>query len=107
MLHAYHPFWSAGTIRGRWFFPAKHLTAVPGTGEYRRYHLHETHVQTAINAAVGKVRICKLVSAHTFRHSFASQLLQANWDIHTIQELLGHSNVKTTMIYTLVSRARP
>ena len=84
----------------QWFFPAKTLTFVPDTQEYRRYHLHDTHVQKAIKRAVKKAKILKRASAHTFRHSFASHLLQANYDIRTIQELLGHSDVKTTMIYT-------
>jgi site-specific recombinase XerD len=57
-------------------------------------------VQKAIKQAVGKARILKRATAHTFRHSFASHLLQANYDIRTIQELLGHSDVRTTMIYT-------
>lgn len=84
----------------QWFFPAKDLTRVPATGEYRRYHLHETQVQKAIKKAVTAAQLGKRASAHTFRHSFASHLLQANYDIRTIQQLLGHSDLRTTMIYT-------
>jgi integron integrase len=84
----------------QWFFPAKTLTLVPEARELRRYHLHETHVQKAIKRAVRKAKLLKRVSAYTFRHSFATHLLQANYDIRTIQELLGHSDVRTTMIYT-------
>ncbi|WP_457552174.1 integron integrase [Desulfobacula sp.] len=84
----------------QWFFPAKGLTHVPEKGEYRRSHLHDRHVQKAIKSVVGRLQLTKRATPHTFRHSFASHLLQANYDIRTIQELLGHSDVRTTMIYT-------
>jgi integron integrase len=84
----------------QWLFPAKTLTKVPETDEMRRYHLHETHVQAAIKDAVLRSRIRKRATAHTLRHSYASHLLQAHYDIRTIQQLLGHSDLKTTMIYT-------
>ncbi len=84
----------------QWFFPAKSLTYVKASNETRRYHLHETHVQRALKRAAGKAKLTKRVTAYTFRHSYASHLLEANYDIRTIQELLGHSDIRTTMIYT-------
>jgi len=90
----------------QWFFPAKTLTFVPESNEQRRYHLHETHVQKALRAVVRSAKIPKRVTAHTFRHSFASHLLRANYDIRTIQQLLGHSDVRTTMIYTHTVQSR-
>lgn len=84
----------------QWFFPAKNLTFIPKLKQYRRYRIHDTVLQKALRNAVRKANIPKRVTAHTFRHSFASHLLQANYDIRTIQELMGHSDIRTTMIYT-------
>ncbi len=84
----------------QWFFPQKPLTFVTETGQRRRWHMHESDFGKALYIAVRKARTPKKVTSHIFRHSFATHLLQANYDIRVIQKLLGHSSLKTTMIYT-------
>lgn len=84
----------------QWFFPQKPLTFVTETGQRRRWHLHESDFGKALYVAVRKAKTPKKVTSHIFRHSFATHLLQANYDIRTIQKLLGHTSLKTTMIYT-------
>jgi integron integrase len=83
-------------------FPAERISKDPRSETVRRHHLDESGLQKAVKQAGYKAGIHKRVSCHTFRHSFATQLLQNHYDIRTVQELLGHKDVKTTMIYTHV-----
>lgn len=91
-------------IEWRWqyVFPAKNLSVDPRSGTVRRHHINESLVQKAIKEAATKAGINRRISCHTLRHSFATHLLEARYDIRTVQELLGHADVSTTMIYTHV-----
>jgi integron integrase len=88
----------------QYVFPARDLSKDSRSGVVQRHHLDEATINKAIKTAVARVGIAKRVSSHTFRHSFATHLLQRGVDIRTIQELLGHNDVSTTMIYTHVLR---
>jgi integrase len=89
-------------LKWQYVFPSPKVSTDPRSGAVRRHHIHENGLQKFVKAAADKAGLNKKVNCHALRHSFATHLLEGGYDIRTVQELLGHADVSTTMIYTHV-----